>query len=313
MQYTNVLEFQSVTKKIKQSVIVNKISFSVKKGEIFGLIGPNGAGKTTLLKLALSLTECTSGRVVVFGKYGKGNRISNMERMGSIIETPSFYNFFSGYENLLYFSRLHSGITKKHVKEVLELVGLDGVSRKPFKKYSLGMKQRLGIANALLHNPEILILDEPTNALDPMAVIEFRKLIKRLNVETQLTILISSHNLSEVEEICNRYAILSKGIIKSINSLDKLDNESILLSIQLDNLVQAKDDLWKLEEVKKVKLLEESNEVEILINRNSYSKVLNFLLSKRHTIHSISEGKTIEKHYYETLKQEGKDDQSYLG
>ena len=193
-----VIETKKLTKIYGEQTAVNSVNLHVKPGRIYGLLGRNGAGKTTIMKMILGLTPITSGEVDVFGQNIKGHEKRIYPRIGAIIETPGFYPNLTGTENLEIFAKLRGTPQPNAVKNALEVVGLPYKDKKLFSKYSLGMKQRLGIANAILHDPELLILDEPTNGLDPIGIAEVRNFIKNLSVERGKTILISSHILSEV-------------------------------------------------------------------------------------------------------------------
>jgi ABC-2 type transport system ATP-binding protein len=186
------------------------INLHVEKGSIFGFLGPNGSGKTTTLSLLLGLLNCQQGDIEIFGQNLHSARIEILKKIGSLIEAPSLYGHLTARENLEVYRQVY-GISKRRVEEVLAIVGLTDTGKKVAKKFSLGMKQRLSIALALLPNPELLILDEPANGLDPAGIIELRELIKKLNKENGMTILISSHLLSEVEKMVSHVGIIFEG------------------------------------------------------------------------------------------------------
>ena len=213
MDNSLVIETNRLTKQYGKQTVVDHVNLHIKKGEIYGLLGRNGAGKTTIMKMLLGLAATTSGEAYIFGH--SINHCSNdvYERIGNIIETPSFYPNLSGYDNLRVFAKLKGTVSRDAVKKVLEFVSLPYQDKKPFSKYSLGMKQRLGIANALMNDPELLILDEPTNGLDPIGIAEVRELFKDLSVNKGKTIVISSHQLSEIEQIANTIGILHEGAL----------------------------------------------------------------------------------------------------
>ncbi len=194
----------------RNQAILKNLSIQVPKGAIYGFLGPNGAGKTTSLRILLGLLKHSDGLVTVFGKDHLKHRVANLQKMGSLIEQPSLYLHLSGRENLEIYRRIFS-LEKSRVDEVLELVDLASAQKKKAKAYSLGMKQRLSIAIALLHNPELLILDEPTNGLDPSGIIDMRNLLVKLNKEQGITIIISSHILVEVERIITHLGIIREG------------------------------------------------------------------------------------------------------
>jgi ABC-2 type transport system ATP-binding protein len=217
-----VLELKSVNKTISNQKIIKDISFELYKGEVLGLLGPNGSGKTTTMRMIVGLMSITSGEIYIQGNSIKENFKESIKHIGAMIETPAFYPFYSGYKNLMYFARMLEGVSKERVLEVIDLLGLSNAIHKKFSTYSLGMKQRLGIAQALLHNPSILILDEPTNGLDPAGVREIRDYLKRIAEVEQTAILLSSHLLSEIELICDRSIIIQNGqFVESIELNDK--------------------------------------------------------------------------------------------
>lgn len=229
-----VIESKRLTKVYGDQTVVNAVDLHVKKGRVYGLLGRNGAGKTTIMKMILGLTSITSGGVSVFGQSIKGQERQILPRIGAIIETPGFYPNLTGTENLEIFARLRGLTTPNTVKTALEIVGLPYKDKKLFSKYSLGMKQRLGIANAILHDPELLILDEPTNGLDPIGIAEVREFIKALSEEQGKTILISSHILSEVSLLADDIGIIDRGVLlveSSMKELEKRNSKYILLQV----------------------------------------------------------------------------------
>ena len=205
------LQTEGLTKRFGAHTAVDRLTISVARGDIYGFLGPNGAGKSTTLRMLLGLVRPTSG-VIKYPVCGSvWEYLKARTRVGAIIETPAFYENFSGRRNLQLLASLSGGVQSKRVEEVLEIVGLRDRARDPVKVYSYGMRQRLGIAQALLPTPELIILDEPTNGLDPQGIHETRELIRRLRDEFKLTVLLSSHLLTEVEQLCNRVGIIHKG------------------------------------------------------------------------------------------------------
>ena len=221
-----VIETYDLTKKFKKEYGVNSINMKVERGKIYGLLGKNGAGKTTTMSMLLSLSNPSSGEIHIFGKDIKKHPKEIYPRIGSILETPGFYENLTGEENLKIFTKLRGVYNKKNIKSALKMVSLDGEKDKIFKKYSLGMKQRLAIAASIVHNPDLLILDEPINGLDPIGIKEMRNLFKKLVDEFGITILISSHILSEIEHIADVIAIMDNGkLIEEIN-IQELHNKA---------------------------------------------------------------------------------------
>lgn len=221
-----VIETKGLTKEYNGKRSVSDLNLHIKKGRIYGLLGRNGAGKTTTMKMILNLIDSSAGEVIVFGKSMKKYNKEILPRIGCLIESPGFYPNLTGTENLKIFAQLR-GIPKRNaIKESLELVGLKYNDKKLFSQYSMGMKQRLAIALAIMHDPEILILDEPINGLDPIGIAEVRTFIRKLCTEKGKTILISSHILSEIELIADDIGIIDKGILLEEESLEELKNRN---------------------------------------------------------------------------------------
>ena len=229
-----VIQTKELTKKYGEQTVVNQVNLHVKKGRIYGLLGRNGAGKTTIMKMMLGLTAATSGSIELFGSPLWGNEKTIYQRIGAMIEHPGFYPNLTGTENLEIFAKLRGTASNHAVKHALELVGLPYKDKKTFGKYSLGMKQRLGIANAILHDPELLILDEPTNGLDPIGIAEMRNFMKNLSTQQGKTILISSHILSEIALLADDVGILDQGVLLEESSMEELKKRNakyILLEV----------------------------------------------------------------------------------
>lgn len=217
MSKSIVLETKNIWKKMGHHVIVNDVSFDLKEGDILGFIGPNGAGKTTTIKLILGLQTLNGGEVKIAGFDLKTDFVKAISNVGAIIENPDLYMYMSGYENLKIVANLYN-IPQTRILEVAKLVGLEKRIYDKVRKYSLGMRQRLGIAQAIIHKPKLLILDEPMNGLDPEGIKDLKELLKKLAKEENMAILISSHLLSELENICNCICIMTEGkIIKKLN------------------------------------------------------------------------------------------------
>lgn len=231
----NIVTTEHLTKKYKSFIAVNDVSLHIHKGSIYGFLGPNGAGKSTTMKMLLGLTAPTKGAFTIDGKQFPADRIPILKEIGSFIESPSFYANLTGRENLDIIRRILE-LPKSAVDDALELVGLSEFADRLAKKYSLGMKQRLGLAGALLGRPPILILDEPTNGLDPSGIHEIRNLIKSLPDLYDCTILISSHMLSEIELIADDIGILNHGHLLFEGSLDELRQHALQSGFASDNL-----------------------------------------------------------------------------
>lgn len=219
-QYT--LSVKELRKTIANKEIIKGISFDLERGEVFGFLGPNGAGKTTTIRMIVGLIRPTSGSIEVCGYNIRTDFIKAMSQLGCIVENPELYPYLSGRDNLEHFARMIPGISKDRVEQVTDLVGLQHRIDDLVKTYSLGMRQRLGIAQALLGNPSVLILDEPTNGLDPAGIREMRSFIRTLAEQNGLTVLVSSHLLSEVQAMCDTVGIVSKGVMIKTGKVEEL-------------------------------------------------------------------------------------------
>lgn len=213
MQNSYSLIVKDLRKDIGNRTIINNLNFKVKPGEVFGFLGPNGAGKTTTIRMIVGLTTPTSGDIEILGQSVLTHRAEGMKHVGAIVENPELYPFLSGMENLKQYARMQPGITKEDIDHVVQLVGLENRIKDKVKKYSLGMRQRLGLAQALLHKPKILILDEPTNGLDPAGIREIRNYIRKIAQEELMSVIVSSHLMSEMELMCDRIGIIKNGEI----------------------------------------------------------------------------------------------------
>ena len=235
-----VIETSGLSKAYGEETILYDIDLHIKKGKIYGLLGRNGVGKTTIMKMMLGLTAITSGEISLFGKSVKKNGMDIYPRVGSLVEAPGFYPNLTGYENLKTFSLLKGHTKRNSIEDALKTVDLPYRDKKPFGKYSLGMKQRLGVANALMNEPEILILDEPTNGLDPIGIAELRQLIKDLAEKQGKTVLISSHQLSEVEQLADTIGVLhDKRLIEECDLDDIIKYNQQYIRVKVSNVEKA--------------------------------------------------------------------------
>lgn len=220
----NIIEVNNVNKFINKNHIIDELSFSVKEGEIFGLLGPNGSGKTTTLRMLVGLTRPSSGNIKICGLDVHKNHKETLSQVGAIIENPEMYDYMTGYENLKQYARMSKQISDQDIFKVSKLVDIEYALSKKVKNYSLGMKQKLGIAQALLNSPKVLILDEPTNGLDPAGIKSLRYHLKKMVSEKNMSIIISSHLLDEIEKICDKVAIIKGGKLIAIEDLNKENN-----------------------------------------------------------------------------------------
>ena len=239
------LQTENLTKRFGAHTAVDRLTISVERSDIYGFLGPNGAGKSTTLRMLLGLVRPTSGVIKYPVRESGWEYLKARTRIGAIIETPAFYENFSGRRNLQLLASLSGRVQSKRVEEVLEIVDLRERARDPVKTYSYGMRQRLGIAQALLPTPELIILDEPTNGLDPQGIQQTRELIRRLREEFQLTVLLSSHLLTEIEQLCNRVGVIYEGRLLYEGAPDALVAPASRYKVRVDNLSAAFDLLIK--------------------------------------------------------------------
>jgi len=235
----SILQTEALTKRYGRRIVVDSLSLSVERGDIFGFLGQNGAGKSTLIRMALGLVRPTRGRVRLCGHDMPKHSLKALGRVGAIVEAPAFYENFSGWDNLRILAAMSGGAHRKKIEETLALVDLLDRAQDPVRTYSHGMRQRLGIAQTLLPRPEFIILDEPTDGLDPQGIGEVRLLLPRLRDEFGLTIMLSSHLLHEVERVCNVVAIIDKGHLLYQGPISSLVAEEKLLKITVEPLEEA--------------------------------------------------------------------------
>lgn len=297
-----ILKTYNITKKYGNKLAVDNVNMTIKKGEIYGFIGQNGVGKTTLIRLITGLIHKSAGEIELLGASGESELNKARTMVGSLIETPSFYTNMTARENLEV-SRLVRDIPgKKCIDEVLDLVGLKDVEKKKVKNFSLGMRQRLGIANALMGNPKLLILDEPINGLDPMGIIEIRELLKKINKEKDMTILISSHILSELSELATTYGIISKGrLIEEITANELNEKCRQYIDLIVDDTAKAVALLERELDISDYEVWE-GNKIKIFSNLDSIG-IINSTISKAGVIvESIGiKGENLEEYFMNVI------------
>ncbi len=277
-----ILDVQNVNKYFGKKHILKDVSFTMEEGEILGFIGPNGAGKTTMIKLILGLQKIHSGEIKINSFDIEKDFNKAIYRVGAIVENPDLYMYLSGMKNLEQFARLYPNVTKERVKEVIKIVGMEKRINDKVAKYSLGMRQRLGIAQAILHKPNILILDEPTNGLDPEGIIELRKLLQDLAKKEKMAIMISSHNLAELESFCTKVCIIKAGEIlvdEDIKNLKTNTKESVYF-FEVSDTKEIKK-LYKEAEILN------KNEFSLKANKDEINKIIKKLFDKKISIYEI--------------------------
>jgi ABC-2 type transport system ATP-binding protein len=235
------VELHEVDKTIAGNKIIDNMTLTIHSGEIYGLLGPNGAGKTTTIRMIVGLMRPSKGSITIEGFDLEKDFESAVRHVGAVVENPELYDFLSGWQNLIHYKRMHKGITEERLEEVIELVGMSSRVHEKVKTYSLGMRQRLGLAQALLHKPRVLILDEPTNGLDPAGIREIRSYLKKLAHEDGISIIVSSHLLAEMEKMCDRIAVIQKGKLLEVAEVASfLQHDENLLYLEAVPVDQAK-------------------------------------------------------------------------
>ena len=280
-----ILKCENLHKSFRKKEILKGVSLDVSSGDILGFIGPNGAGKTTTIKLILGLQRIGSGRVAINGFDIQKDFERAIARVGAIIENPDLYMYLSGYDNLKLISNLYKGIDEKRIQEVIKLVGLEKRINDKVSKYSLGMRQRLGVAQAILHKPNLLILDEPTNGLDPEGIKDLRNLLIKLAKEENMGILISSHNLAELESFCNKVCIIKNGVIVESSDLEtvkKAASEGNYI-IELDDSKKARIIIGDMAEAT------DSTHIQVHADKENIPSIIKKLVLQDIRIYSIKE------------------------
>jgi ABC-2 type transport system ATP-binding protein len=303
MEGETIIKVEHLAKRFGTFEAVKDVSFSVNRGDVFGFLGPNGAGKSTTIRCLLSLITPDAGSIKLFGKSFKTDRSAILSNIGSIIEKPDFYKYLSAQKNLEIFARV-SGVvvSKKEIQEMLEFVGLGDRGKHKLGGFSHGMKQRLGIAQTLLHKPDLIILDEPTTGLDPQGIIEIRNLILRLKNEQNKTILLSSHQLSEIELIANRMVIINQGrsIVEGSVS-DLLNTQELLVRIEVGNASEVAELLQKAYPESIFKINSE-RELEVTFVKELVPELGRLLFSNNIDVHAIEPTRKLEDYFMKIIQ-----------
>lgn len=280
-----ILRCENLKKNFGKKEILKGVSLKLTEGDILGFIGPNGAGKTTTIKLILGLQSITSGRVFINGYDIETDFTKAIEGVGTIVESPDLYMYMSGYENLKLVANLYKNVDKQRIDEIVKLVGLENRIKDKVSKYSLGMRQRLGIAQAILHKPNLLILDEPTNGLDPEGIKEVKTLLKKLAEEENMAILISSHNLAELDTFCNKICIIKNGEVVETNDIDTfkkdVKNNCYILEVEDSSVISSIINY-------KMDILTE-REIRVYIEKEEVPLLLKELVLRNVKVYSVAE------------------------
>jgi len=298
------VQIKNLTKIIGKKTIVDKLSFDIPKGEVFGLLGPNGAGKTTTIRMMVGLISKSTGHVLIHGVDVSKDFRTAMNHIGVIVENPEMYKYLTGYQNLIHFAKMSPGVTKQRVDEVVKQVGLDNRIHDKVKTYSLGMKQRLGLAQALLRKPDVLILDEPTNGLDPSGIRELRDHLRSLAKKEGISVIVSSHLLSEMELMCDRVAIIQTGKLISVKTIHEMmsgEDTGQLTVIEIDDIGAALDTLHT--HHPHVKAAQIGNDIGVEAGRDEIPDILHHLAIAGVKIYSVRPvTKTLEDTFLEMTR-----------
>lgn len=294
-----VLKLRNVTKSIGGRKIVDNLSFDIPAGEVFGFLGPNGAGKTTTIRMIVGLISMSKGEALIKGVSVREHFELAMTHVGAIVENPEMYKFLTGYQNLVHFARRHKGITKERINEVVKLLGLQNRIHEKVKRYSLGMRQRLGVAQAILHRPSLLILDEPTNGLDPAGIRELRDYLRKLTKEEGISVIVSSHLLSEMELMCDRVAIIQAGKLIDIRSLQETrDSIQSKVVIEVGDLLAAQQLLSAIFDATRITV--KGNQLEIAADKAAIPDITRLLVSSEIDVLGIQAAqKSLEEQFLE--------------
>jgi ABC-2 type transport system ATP-binding protein len=300
-----VVQLQGVSKVIKGKTIIDNLSFDVYEGEVFGFLGPNGAGKTTTIRMIVGLMNISKGDVLISGKSIKKDFEGAIKDVGAIVENPELYKFMSGYQNLKHFARMQNGITEERMKEVIELVGLTDRINDKVKTYSLGMRQRLGLAQCLLHKPKLLILDEPTNGLDPAGIREIRAYIRKLAQEEGMAVIVSSHLLSEMEMMCDRIGIIQSGKLVDVQQVrDFVEGSEQVYHFEVNEVEKVKAVLKKFDPG--IKYETKGSEVQVALTKEQVPNVIRAFVEADVQIYSVMPiAKTLEDRFLEITNEKG--------
>lgn len=297
-----ILEINHLSKKYKDFTAVDDLSFSVNSGDVYGFLGQNGAGKSTTIRMMLTLIEPTSGEIKIFGKSLHENRHEILSKIGAVIERPDLYKYLTAYENLKLFAKMSNvHVTHKLLMDQLDMVGLADRSDSKVKTYSQGMKQRLGIGIALVHNPDLIILDEPTNGLDPQGIADIRNLILKLSTEMGKTVVVSSHLLSEIELIANRMIVIHKGkkIVEGFVK-DLLDPSKTLVEIETTDNEFAKSVLKN--SAFATMVVHNNDKLHLTMNKTEISSLIQIMVESNVQIIAVTPRHSLEDYFLNLTK-----------
>ncbi|EOR25615.1 hypothetical protein A499_04741 [Niallia nealsonii AAU1] len=299
---TSIVDLKNVSKVIKGRKIIDSLSFQVEEGEVFGFLGPNGAGKTTTIRMIVGLISMSDGDIFICNESVRDQFEKAIQHVGAIVENPEMYKFLSGYENLLHYARMMKGISKEKIMETVELVGLTERIHDKVRTYSLGMRQRLGLAQSLLHDPKVLILDEPTNGLDPAGIREIRDHLRMLARERNMAVIVSSHLLSEMEMMCDRIGIIQEGKLVDVQLVKDFVAVEQVFEIELNPVDTAINYLKNV--YPEVQMTSSELGISLTVTRDKIPEIIKTLVLQDFRIFGIKEvSKTLEDRFLELTNQ----------
>lgn len=308
MELQTVISLRDLTKKIGKKTIVDHLSFDIHQGEVFGFLGPNGAGKTTTIRMMVGLISISEGQVLIHGKNIRTDFKNAIANVGCIVENPEMYKYLTGYQNLKHMARMAkvdagNRIDEKRISEVVDLVGLGKRIHDKVSKYSLGMRQRLGVAQALLHRPSILILDEPTNGLDPAGIRELRDQLRYLAKEEKMAVIVSSHLLSEMELMCDRVAIIAQGKLVQVQTVGQMidsEQEQQVMSIEVNDVGEALTIIQKTCDANATQHVDVKNTIQFTATKEQVATVIEALVKQEIRVYRVdAQRKTLEDRFLE--------------
>ena len=307
LEEQKIIEVKNLTKHFKDVKAVNDLDLNVFRGDVFGFLGPNGAGKSTTIRMLLSLISPNAGNIKIFGKSLKKGRNEILRQIGAIVEKPDFYGYISAYKNLEILGRISvKEVTRKRIFELLELVGLEKRAKSKVKTFSHGMKQRLGIAQALLHDPELIILDEPTTGLDPQGMKEIRDLIIHLSKDQKKTIFLSSHILYEVELVANRMIIINKGTSQVEGEVsDLLNSNKLKVTVEVNDGEKVKKILSNTKWLELVQSIT-NNKLIFMLNPDEVSILNKILVENDIKVNALIPTRSLEEYFLSILEKDSK-------
>ncbi|UTI41852.1 ABC transporter ATP-binding protein [Niallia sp. RD1] len=299
---TSIVDLKNVSKVIKGRKIIDSLSFQVEEGEVFGFLGPNGAGKTTTIRMIVGLISMSDGDIFICNESVRDQFEKAIQHVGAIVENPEMYKFLSGYENLLHYARMMKGISKEKIMETVELVGLTERIHDKVRTYSLGMRQRLGLAQSLLHDPKVLILDESTNGLDPAGIREIRDHLRMLARERNMAVIVSSHLLSEMEMMCDRIGIIQEGKLVDVQLVKDFVAVEQVFEIELNPVDTAINYLKNV--YPDVQMTSSESGISLTVTRDKIPEIIKTLVLQDFRIFGIKEvSKTLEDRFLELTNQ----------